>query len=467
MSSKGSLPLFLLVLLCANGSTAQQRQDTPLHRLNESLVGLSRKLTPTVVWVLSDGFRPLTAGAANSARSIQQVTGSGVILSADGYIITNSHVVEGSTRVQVQLSSDRAEQGKSSLQRSGPRVPATIVGRDQETDLALLKIEASDLPYLELGDSDDVKQGQLVFALGNPSGLQSSITMGTISAVARQLEADDRVVYLQTDAPIGPGNSGGPLIDVDGKVVGINTFIVSRSGGSEGLGFAVPSNIVRFVSDRLKLKGVVVRGDIGVEAQTITPALAAGLELPVTTGVVLVDVTPGRTGAIAGLQPGDIVLALNGKPMENARQFHVNMYQQEFSSIVTLDLLREGKKLSLRVVVLERPDSMERLSLLVNQRQHLIQRLAVLGFEINPNVLKELPLNPRRDTGVLVVSPAANPFGSGNELLPGDILYSVNREKIYTLDQLNKLLAALKAGSTAILQLERNGRLQYVEYSLP
>jgi serine protease Do len=291
--------------------------------------------------------------------------------------------------------------------------------------------------------------------------------MGTVSAVARQLEADDRVVYLQTDAPIGPGNSGGPLIDVDGKVVGINTFIVSRSGGSEGLGFAVPSNIVRFVSDRLRQKGVVVRGDIGVEAQTITAALAKGLELPVNTGVILVDVTPGRTGAIAGLQPGDIVLALNGKPMENARQFHVNLYQQDFSSIVTLDLLREGKKMSLRVVVLDRPDSLERLSLLVNQRQHLIQRLAVLGFEINPNVLKDLPLNPRRDTGVLVVSPALNAFGSSGDLQPGDILYSLNREKIYTLDQLNKMLEGLKAGSTVVLQLERNGRLHYVEYPVP
>lgn len=457
--------LGLAIILASVPVLAQDM--APLRRLNDSLVDLSKKLTPSVVLVLSDGFQPMAGGASPvTVKVLQRASGSGVILSQDGYIITNAHVVEGSNRVQVQLSPTHTQQGKSIIQRPGPRLPAVVVGRDKETDLALLKVEAKGLPLLELGDSDAVRQGQLVFAVGNPAGLESSITMGTISAVARQLDPEDTVVYLQTDAPINPGNSGGPLIDVDGKVIGINTMIVSRSGGSEGLGFAVPSNIVRFVSERLRKQGVVVRGDIGVQAQTITPALADGLELPVKSGVILVDVAPALGGAIAGLRPGDIVLALNGKPMENARQFQVNLYQQEFSSVVTLDLLRADKRISQRVVILERPDSFERLSLLVNERQHLVERLSILGFEINPERLKELPLSPRNDTGVLVVSLALSRSGPTGNLLPGDLIYSVNRQSISTLEDLNKALNGFEPGSTVILQLERGGKLRYVEHPI-
>ena len=251
--------------------------------------------------------------AGVTAFGLRRASGSGVILSADGYIVTNAHVIAGATRIQVQLSSNCASAGRSIVRPPGRTFPARLIGLDAETDLALLKVDAEGLRFLELADSDIVRQGQLVMAVGSPSGLESSMSMGVISAVARQLQPDDRVVYLQTDAPINPGNSGGALVDIEGRLVGINTMILTQSGGSEGLGFAVPSNIARFVIDQMRRRGFVLRGEIAVEAQTLTPGLAAALGLSRDSGVILADVLPGGPADIAGLKIGDIVLSLNSK----------------------------------------------------------------------------------------------------------------------------------------------------------
>ena len=204
--------------------------------------------------------------------------------SRTGYIVTNAHVVQGAHKVQVQLAAPRRGGARSIL---GPRprlVGAQIVAIDEETDLAVLKVDEKALPFLELADSDGVRPGQLVLAFGSPLGLDSSVTMGVVSAVARQLEPDDPMIYIQTDASINPGNSGGPLVDTDGRVVGINTLILSQSGGNEGLGFAAPSNIVRNVFEQMRKYGRVRRGEIGVRAQTITPSLAEGLEAAARLG---------------------------------------------------------------------------------------------------------------------------------------------------------------------------------------
>ncbi len=237
-----------------------------------------------------------------------------------GYIVTNAHVVQGAHRVQVQVQSPRRE-GQRSVLRPRPRLlTARIVAVDEETDLAVLKVDEAGLPAVTLADSDTVHPGQIVLAFGSPLGLDSSVTMGVVSAVARQLEADDPMIYIQTDASINPGNSGGPLVDAEGRVIGINTLILSQSGGNEGLGFAAPSNIVRHVFEQVRRFGRVRRGQIGVRAQTITPALAEGLSLTRDWGVVLGDVFPDGPAAKAGLQVGDVVETLDGKPMENGRQ---------------------------------------------------------------------------------------------------------------------------------------------------
>ena len=289
-----NLPFVLaLILVIATRADAQDTAPNALEALNNAIARLTERITPSVVQIHSNAFAPTVPSGPVTAVSLQPRTGSGVIVSADGLIVTNAHVVAGSTRIEVQLAFVEGEPGRSVVRPRGRRLPAELLGMDLETDLALLQIEGSDLPSLELADSEKVQQGQIVLALGSPLGLENSVSMGVISSVARQLEPEDRMIYIQTDAPINPGNSGGPLVDVHGNVVGINTMILSGSGGSDGLGLAVPSNIVRSVVEQLREGGVFTRGEIGVGAQTITPALARGLGLSRDRGVVLADVYPG------------------------------------------------------------------------------------------------------------------------------------------------------------------------------
>src|SRR5262249_23595553 len=213
-----------------------------------------------------------------------------------GYVMTNAHVVAGARLVQIQFSAERRPNSTSILKTRGKVTGAQVVGTDEETDLALLKfdpaaigLDASKIPSLPLGDSELLSPGQWVLGFGRPFGLESTITMGIVSSVARQVEPDAPMVYIQTDAAINPGNSGGPLVDLEGRVVGLNTFILSRSGGSEGLGFAIPSNIVRAVYEQLKASGRVRRGSLGLGTQTITATLASALRLGRDWGVVVAD----------------------------------------------------------------------------------------------------------------------------------------------------------------------------------
>jgi serine protease Do len=435
--------------------------------LNEALVGVAEQVTPAVAMVTTEEYQQVGYNPPGvTSFGLRRAGGSGVIVSADGYIVTNAHVVAGATRIHVQLSYTGAPAGRSTLRPPGRVSPARLVGLDAETDLALLKVEGGGLRFLELADSDIVRQGQLVVAVGSPSGLESSMSMGVISAVARQLQPDDRVVYLQTDAPINPGNSGGALVDIEGRLVGINTMILTQSGGNEGLGFAVPSNIVRFVVDQMRRSGFVLRGEIGVDSQTVTPGLAAALGLPRDSGVVLADVLPGGPADVAGLKIGDIVLSLNGKPMENARQLHVNLYRERISSIVTLRILRGAETLEKRVVVLTRSNSPERFASHVNEAQHLVPRLSILALPIDPSIAGLLMGTPRRIHGILVARLALTTNGPSGDLLPGDIIYEVNREPVSTLQELRAVVEREKPGEAVVLQVERAGRIRYIEMRL-
>ena len=218
------------------------------------------------------------------------------------------------------------------------------------------------MPALELADSDELKQGQVVFAFGSPQGLENSVTMGVVSATARQVSEDNPTTYVQTDAPINPGNSGGPLVDVDGHVVGIDTFILSESGGSEGLGFAIPSNVVRNIYEQLKTEGHVHRGQIGVYLRTITPDLAEGLKLPRDHGVLLEDVSPGSSADKAGLKVGEMVTNIGGKPVGDVKQFATLLFTYKIGQAAPIGVLRDGKEVTVNVTVIERPDDPQRFA---------------------------------------------------------------------------------------------------------
>ena len=270
------ITLFFLISIFSISIVFADTND--LARLSHSFEALSQRVSPSVVQVFVTGYGTDESGlsSAESLLTRQRSSGSGVIIDPDGYIVTNAHVVQGALRVQVLLrATETGAPGKSILKSRGKVLPAAILGLDSETDIALLRIEGTKLPYMELGDSDLVNPGELVLAFGSPFGLDNSVTMGIVSAVARQLRSEDPMIYIQTDAPINPGNSGGPLVDAEGRLMGINTVIYTQSGGNEGVGFAAPSNIVKNVVQQIRKTGRVRRGEIGADVQTITPALAA------------------------------------------------------------------------------------------------------------------------------------------------------------------------------------------------
>jgi len=302
------------------------------------------------------------------------------------------------------------------------------VGIDRDSDLAVLKIDQTGLPYLRLGDSDTLRQGQIVMAFGNPLGLENSVSMGVVSSVARQIKPDDTMIYIQTDAPINPGNSGGPLVDADGRVVGINTFILSQSGGSEGLGFAIPSNIVKNSYTQIKAEGHVHRSEIGVFAQSITPPLATGLRLSQDWGVLLSDVTPDGPADQAGLKIGDIVVSLNGKLMTNARQLDVNLYRYSVGQKVNLEVLRGGSKLTYAVPVTQREDDPQRFADMVDPTKNVVPKLGILGIAIDRKVAELLP-ELRNSYGVVVAARGGDTPYTGDSLQLGDVIYSVNGER--------------------------------------
>ena len=351
------------------------------------------------------------------------------------------------------------------MRPAGRTRDATIVGIDRETDLAVLKIDEKGLPALPLGDSDQLRQGHLVLAFGSPLGLDNSVTLGVVSAVGRQRAPEDPMVYVQTDAPINPGNSGGPLVDAAGRVVGINTHILSQSGGSEGIGFAVPSNIVRTVFDQLRTTGRVRRGTLGVLTQTITPVIAQGLgsrahERRASSR----DVAPGGPGDRAGLKSGDVVLTLDGRPMENARQFEVNVYRGRVGDIVTLEVQRGSEKVKTTAAIAERPDDPARFAELVDPKQNLIARLGILAVGVDPTVAARLP-QMRAPSGVLVAGLLADaPAGQG--LQAGDIVVALNGAPVTSLADLRTKVDALPSGAACVLQVQRGDILIYVALEL-
>ncbi len=452
-------------LAVAQGTEKPAETKTPdaLHELSAALESISQKAGRAVVQVFSTGFviNDEEESGETALLTRQKSTGSGVIISENGYIVTNAHVVKG-RQIEVQLAeSFERSPGRHVTHPSGIKLEAKVVGVDRASDLAVIKIERSGLPFLNFGDSGELHQGQLVLAFGNPLGLSNSVTMGVVSSTARQIKPDDPMLYIQTDAPINPGNSGGPLLDADGRVVGINTFILTQSGGSEGIGFAIPSNVVHSVTDQLRKEGHVHRGEIGVYAQTITPNLAAGLGLGREWGVLLADVEPDSPAEEAGLKPGDVVLSINRRVMENARELEVNLFRRPVGEKVAIEVQRGTQKLTFNVPIIERHDDPMRFADLANPEQNVVARLGILCIDITQKIAEMLP-DLRKPYGVVVAARATGSAYS-TQINPGDVIHAINTEPISSVQSLRQALDRHKPTDALILQIERDGRLMYLD----
>jgi len=468
--------LLLATFFLAAGSLPAQTQPENdrrklLEQFSESLDELTARVSPAIVQVLVTGYGPLEDKNKGAASQIgrQRVLGSGVILDPDGYIITNAHVVKGAQRVRVLLTPRSASDSQlhASL-GSGERMPpqvAKIIGIAPSMDLAVLKIEAKGLPTLSFADYAKLKKGQLVLAFGNPEGLENTVTMGVVSAVARQPDPDSSSVYIQTDAPINPGNSGGPLVDAQGRLVGINTFILTESGGSQGLGFAIPSSVVQFVYEQLRKFGRVHRSIIGVQLQEITPSLAAGLNLTKQDGVIVSDVLPGGPAEKAGVKIQDILLTIEGRSIGSVPIADMIISTKPAGTIVKAEVLRGAEKLTLEIKVTEQKSDVDHLADLVDPDKSLVAKLGIFGIEIDDKLADDLQ-DLRIPSGVIVAATSADTTGADADLQPGDVIHTVNGKQVETLDGLRAALSAIPAGASGVLQIERDGRLMYVTFEM-
>lgn len=435
-----------------------------LRELSASFESLAARVRPAVVQIFSTGYGRPEEGDDDSSNntallSKQTSTGSGVILTPDGYIVTNNHVVDNARKIEVKLPT------RGGVRTQGMTLPAKVVGVDRETDLAVLKIETKNLSTLPLADSSQLQQGELVMAFGNPFGLEGSASTGVVSSISRQLKEDDPLAYIQTDAPINPGNSGGPLVDMEGRVVGINTMIYTRSGGSEGIGFAIPSNVVKTVYDQIRKDGHVHRGHIGVGLQTINSTMAKGLGLSQDWGVVVSDLEEGGAAEKAGVMVGDIVKAFDGKQVEDASQLENAIYGLALAESVKLDLLRDGKTLTVTVPVHEREDDPQRFADMVDPENNLISKLGILAIQLDEKIAAMLP-ELRHEYGLVVAARTPMAPYSGAEIETGDVIYEMNRMPTLTVKGVRDTLEMMKPGDAVVLQVERGGRLMYLAMEL-
>jgi serine protease Do len=439
---------------------------SPLRQLDADLKALTAKVSPAVVQVLVTGYGPVGGGNPSQAAVLvrQQGVGSGVILDPSGYIITNAHVVKGAERVQVIFA--RSEEDRVAPLPAAPEqsmLPATIVGFTDYFDLALLKVDATDLPTLPFADFRTVTQGQVVLAIGSPLGLDNSVTMGVISSVARQANPQSPVVFVQTDAPINPGNSGGALVDVNGRLIGINTFILSQAGGNEGLGFALPAPIVRMAYESLRQKGHVDRRVIGVGIQRITPTLAQGLALPRAYGLLVCDVLSGSPGEEGGIKVGDVLVEADGRPISTPSQLDGSLYVHDLDRPMSLTVLRQGARLTLPVRVIEQSHQSDSLIDPTDPQKNLVRQLGVIAATVTSDIQSGLG-SLRTPSGVVVVARTADPTGA--DLEPGDVVHSVNAVPITDVEMLRDQLDKRKRGDAVVLQVERRGGLEFAAFEM-
>ncbi len=456
-----SMFLLLASISEAAGPIRTENID-PLRQASGSIEALVGRVSQSVVQVIVTGYRPVTFDpsrtdvALGRGRSI----GSGVVIDSQGLILTIAHVVAGAERIDVLLPA--TDRGPATLGGVTPKmVEARLVGVAADLDLALLSIGVTGLPALPLANYDKVRHGELVFAFGSPGGLRNSVTMGMVSAVARQTEPESPIVYIQTDAAINPGNSGGPLVNVDGELIGINTFIRSASGGSEGLGFALPSALIALAFPHLRDFGHMHRGTIGLAVQTVTPLLASGLALPAAAGLIVSDVAPGSPAAAAGFVPGDIIEKIDGIPVESLTlaRLYLQLFSLRAGQTTRFKLKRADGPFTVDVTAVDLPHACERATL-VDASATLVETLGILGLPVDADLGAHL----RIPSGVVVAVRVDRPHVPDGVLAQGDVIHAVNGVAVSTPQALRSAVDRIEPRAAVVLQVERDGQLSYVAF---
>jgi serine protease Do len=479
----GDVRRFLIILFVVScASPATDDRTNGLIQFSGSLERLAGTVGPAVVQVQVSAWCASALSNGEDALSLKscRVVGSGVIVDASGYIITNEHVVHNARRIRVMLTpkSDHSQGGVvlpgkwqeldavivgANREPVGKRqvLDAVVVGANRETDIALLKIEASGLPTIPIQQrGHGPRQGQIVLAVGSPEGLDNTMTIGIVSAVGRQPTPDFPMLYIQTDAAINPGNSGGPLLDVEGELIGINTFLMGENGRNQGLGFAVPAAVVRYVYDQLRTRGVVRQSLVGVLVQTVTPGLAQGLDLTRGYGVMISDVLPGSPAQTSGLRPRDILTAVDGATISALPYYNAMMYLHDPAVPLDVTVLRGQETLHFQVPAVAIDDRDYR-DASIDPNESLISELGIFGKTLNPRLATGFGL--RSNTGVYVAAITAGDDEDRAGLAPGDVIAALNGAPILSIQELRKAAREVKGRKPVVLQIERHGRFLYIE----
>jgi serine protease Do len=393
---------------------------------------------------------------SDEAPSQQKVNslGSGVIVSKEGHIVTNYHVLNGTDDITVQVS-------------DGRQAKARIIGSDAQIDLAVLKVDLDNLTPLPFGDSDKVRVGQIVMAIGNPFGLDESVTQGIISAKDRRAVNDSEVEFFQTDTAINPGNSGGPLVNIRGEVIGINTAIYSESGGNQGIGFAIPSNVVRAAMNSIISKGRVVRGYLGVAIQVVTPDIAEQFKLSNARGALVTDVTPGSPAEKAGIIRGDVIRTVNGYEVKDTLALINRIAEADVGSNLTIELVRDGENKTVVAKVAEQPaDFKTAMNRTPDEDQDSTvpgQNSIFSGVQVE-NLNQQLRARanvPPNVNGVIItqIDPNAN---AAQQLKPGDVIEQIDRQPISNVDDFQNIVGQLDPNRPVIVGVARNRQRSFV-----
>jgi len=454
------LPILAFALSLAAPALAQDVVPESKTQIELTFAPLVKKAAPAVVNVFTrtvvkerpmspffdDPFFQQFFGGNQPKERVQNSLGSGVIVRPDGLIVTNNHVIAKADEIRVVLS-------------DGREFPAKVIAADEKFDIGILKIETKGeaLPTLALKDSDDINVGDLVLAIGNPFGVGQTVTMGIISATARtNIGVGDYGYYIQTDAAINPGNSGGALISTDGKLVGINTAIYSKTGGSIGIGFAIPSNMVARIVDAEATGAKLVQPWIGVSGEALTADIASSMGLPHPGGVVVQQVYPLGPADRAGVQPGDAIVGVNGRPVGDPGGLRFRLATQKVGGTATLNIVRRGKTQDLNVKLIEAPEEPARQETQLKGEQPLNGAVVV---NLSPAVSDELGVGEWK--GVAITKLRRNSYADQIGLEPGDLLIKINGKDVYTVDEVVAALA--QPADSWSLTVSRNGQTKTIE----